>query len=53
MSDELTGKFPKRNGVPVLLYHLKPAFTRQLYREVEAAAVKGVRILELDEEFSF
>lgn len=53
MSDELTGKFPKRNGVPVLLYHLKPAFTRQLYREVEATGVKGVRILELDEEIHF
>ena len=53
MSDELTGKFAKRNGVPVLLYHLKPAYTRQLYREVEATGVKGVRILELDEELSF
>ena len=53
MSDELTGKFGKRNGLPVYLYHLKPAFTRQLYREVEAAGVKGVRILELDEELTF
>jgi len=53
MSDELTGKFPMRNGVPVLLYHLKPAFTRQLYREVETTGVKGVRILELDEELTY
>lgn len=53
MSDELTGKFPKRQGLPVLLYHLKPAFARQLHQEVAAANVRGVRTLELDEELRF
>ncbi len=53
MAEELGAKFAKRNGVPVYLYHIKPAFSRQIYREVEAVGVKNARILELDEDLSF
>lgn len=42
-----------RNGTPVLLYHLKPAYAAQLRREVAALKLPGVRILAVGDELSF
>ncbi len=45
-------KFKKRKNVPVFLYHLKPAFLRQLGKELaDVAEREPVRILRLDERF--
>jgi cAMP phosphodiesterase len=52
MRDELENKL-HLNGMPVLLYHLKPAFSRQLRREIDALHLDRLRILELDDEFKF
>jgi cAMP phosphodiesterase len=41
----------KRNGYPVLLYHLKPAFMSELKRDLAALKLDGVRILTMGEEF--
>lgn len=51
----LRGELAKltRNGFPVLLYHLKPAFEAELRREVAALDVPGLRILERGDEFHF
>jgi cAMP phosphodiesterase len=43
----------KRNGVPVYLYHLKPAFTAELRRDLRKLGLAGVRILEMGDEFRF
>lgn len=42
-----------RRDVPVLLYHLKPAFLEELRAEVRALGDARLRILELDDEFEF
>ncbi len=42
-----------RNGFPVLLYHLKPAYAAQLRREVAALGLEGVRILKVGDRFDF
>ena len=41
-----------RNGFPVLLYHLKPAYAAALRREVAALKLPGVRVLKVGDEFS-
>jgi ribonuclease BN (tRNA processing enzyme) len=43
----------ERDGQPVLLYHLKPAFIAELRRELRALRLDNVRILERGEEFVF
>jgi ribonuclease BN (tRNA processing enzyme) len=40
-----------RNGFPVLLYHLKPAYVATLRREVAALGLEGVRILKVGDQF--
>ncbi len=40
-----------RNGFPVLLYHLKPAYAAALRREVAALKLPGVRVLKVGDEF--
>jgi cAMP phosphodiesterase len=43
----------KRNGVPVYLYHLKPAHTAELRRDLAKLDLAGVRILEMGDVFRF
>jgi cAMP phosphodiesterase len=43
----------ERDGQPVLLYHLKPAFMAELEREIRDLRLEDVRILERGEEFRF
>jgi ribonuclease BN (tRNA processing enzyme) len=43
----------ERNGFPVLLYHLKPAYVATLRREVAALGLEGVRILKVGDQFTF
>lgn len=43
----------ERDGQPVLLYHLKPAFMAELERELKELRLDNVRILERGEEFVF
>lgn len=42
----------ERNGYPVLLYHLKPAYDAQLRRELAALRLPGVRVLAAGEEIA-
>jgi ribonuclease BN (tRNA processing enzyme) len=51
----LRGELAKleRNGFPVLLYHLKPAYEAELHRELADLALPNVRVLKLGEEFTF
>ena len=42
-----------RNGFPVLLYHLKPAYAATLRREVAALKLDGLRILRVGDQFTF
>jgi len=42
-----------RRDVPVLLYHLKPAYVARLRREVAALRIPGVRILKVGDQFTF
>ena len=51
----LTGELAKvkRNGVPVLLYHLKPAHLSELLRELTPLRRQGVRVLATGDEFDF
>lgn len=51
----LAGELDKieRDGQPVLLYHLKPAFMAELRRELKALRLDNVRTLERGEEFVF
>ena len=53
MANELDSKLKDRSGLPVFLYHLKPAFARQLHQEIQALALPKVRVLELDEQMKF
>ncbi|HET7753024.1 MAG TPA: 3',5'-cyclic-nucleotide phosphodiesterase [Anaeromyxobacteraceae bacterium] len=43
----------KRNGFPVLLYHLKPAHLSELLRELTPLRRQGVRVLATGDEFEF
>jgi ribonuclease BN (tRNA processing enzyme) len=43
----------KRNGFPVLLYHLKPAHLSELIRELTPLRRQGVRVLATGDEFDF
>ncbi len=43
----------ERNGFPVLLYHLKPAYAARLKREVARLKLPGVRVLALGDDFTF
>ncbi len=51
----LAGELSKleRNGYPILLYHLKPAFAAELRRELATMKLQHVRVLALGDEFSF
>jgi ribonuclease BN (tRNA processing enzyme) len=51
----LTGELAKvkRNGFPVLLYHLKPAHLSELLRELTPLRRQGVRVLATGDEFDF
>jgi cAMP phosphodiesterase len=40
-----------RNGCPVYLYHLKPAYAAELRRELAALKLDGVRILSMGDVF--
>ncbi len=42
----------ERNGYPVLLYHLKPAYDAQLRRELSALRLPGVRVLAVGDELA-
>ena len=42
-----------RNGFPVLLYHLKPAYVAELRRELAALGLPNVRVLRRGDEFRF
>lgn len=43
----------QRNGCPVYLYHLKPAYAAELKRDLAALGLEGVRALAQGEEFVF
>jgi cAMP phosphodiesterase len=45
-------KLDRGDDLPVLLYHLKPAFAAQLRREVAALRLPGVRILKVGDRFT-
>ena len=51
----LAGELAKvnREGVPVYLYHLKPAYEAALRRDLRKQALDGVRILEMGDAFRF
>jgi len=51
----LAGELAKldRADLPVLLYHLKPAYVPQLRREVAALGLPNVRILKVGDTFTF
>lgn len=51
LAKELKDKL--RQDVPVLLYHLKPAYLEKLHAEIAALNDPRLRILELDDEFDF
>ncbi len=42
-----------RNGYPVYLYHLKPAYTAELKRELAALRLDNVRVLARGDELAF
>ncbi len=43
----------ERNGCPVYVYHLKPAYAAELKRDLAALGLRGVRALAQGEEFVF
>ena len=43
----------ERGDLPILLYHLKPAYVPQLRREVAALGLPHVRILKVGDTFTF
>jgi ribonuclease BN (tRNA processing enzyme) len=43
----------ERNGFPVLLYHLKPAYLAELKRELASLALPNVRVLRRGDTFAF
>jgi len=51
----LAGELTKleRNGFPVYLYHLKPAYASELRRELSAMKLQRVRVLATGEELRF
>lgn len=51
----LVGELAKlhREGLPVLLYHLKPAYADELEREIDGRRLPGVRVLRMGDEFEF
>jgi cAMP phosphodiesterase len=51
----LAGELAKlrRNGFPVYLYHLKPAFAAELRRELAPLRRRGVRVLARGDSFQF
>jgi len=51
----LAGELRKldRGGLPVLLYHLKPAHAAELEREVAALGLPTLRVLRRGDEFTF
>jgi cAMP phosphodiesterase len=51
----LAGELAKltRNGFPILLYHLKPAFAAELRRELASMRLDHVRVLARGDEFHF
>jgi ribonuclease BN (tRNA processing enzyme) len=51
----LAGELAKleRDGFPILLYHLKPAYAAELRREVAALRLPDVKILSRGDEFRF
>jgi ribonuclease BN (tRNA processing enzyme) len=51
LSQEL-GKL-NRDGCPIFLYHLKPAFRSELRRDLSRLKLDGVRVLQMGEELSF
>jgi len=48
---EIEGKL-RQDGVPIHLYHLKPAFLAQLEKEIRAMGLPHLHILEADQELS-
>jgi hypothetical protein len=42
----------ERNGYPVYLYHLKPAYVPELRRELAALRLPGVRVLAVGDELA-
>jgi cAMP phosphodiesterase len=53
MAQEISTKFKDRHGLPIYLYHLKPAFARQLHREIADLAIPELHVLELDQNLQF
>src|SRR5690242_9395138 len=51
----LAGELAKltRNGFPILLYHLKPAYAAELRRELASLRLDHVRVLARGDEFHF
>jgi ribonuclease BN (tRNA processing enzyme) len=51
----LAGELSKleRNGIPIYLYHLKPAFAAELRRELASMKLLHVRVLAMGDEFQF
>jgi cAMP phosphodiesterase len=43
----------QRNGFPIYLYHLKPAFASELRRELASMKLQHVRVLARGDEFHF
>ena len=43
----------ERDGCPVYLYHLKPAYAAELKRDLARLRLPGVRVLAQGEEFVF
>jgi ribonuclease BN (tRNA processing enzyme) len=43
----------ERNGFPILLYHLKPAYAAELKRELAALRLRGVTVLARGDDFHF
>jgi ribonuclease BN (tRNA processing enzyme) len=41
------------DGCPVFLYHLKPAYTTELKRDLAALRLSNVRVLKMGERFVF
>jgi ribonuclease BN (tRNA processing enzyme) len=42
----------ERNGYPVYLYHLKPAYAAELKRDLAALRLRGVRVLSVGDSFT-
>ncbi len=42
-----------RDGIPVLLYHLKPAYVAELKRDLAALALRNVRVLSMGDRLEY